>query len=258
MTTFVIARNTLGEALRKKILWIFVIVALALIVLPASLVDFSFREQDTIIRSLGLGLLAIVGLLIVLMLGINLISVEIERRTIYTILSKPVKRHEFLLGKYLGAMATLFINLLLISVVFVGMITVKNHGQFQWELFKGTLMIFFQLMMVGAVAMLFSVFTTPVVNFFMTSAVYIVGNMSDYTESMMKADGQNAIMKAFYGAIHWAIPNFSNFNVQNPLIHPEVVIKSELRYYGENILLAVAWISVLLLVSVLIFEKRDM
>lgn len=258
MTTFVIAKNTLSEALRKKILWIFVIVALALIILSVSFSQFSFREQLTVIKSLGLGLIAIVGLLIVLMLGINLISVEIERRTIYTILSKPVKRHEFLLGKYLGAMMTLLINLLLMSVVFIGMITWKNNWQPDFGLLKGTIMIFFQLMLVGSVAMLFSVFTTPVVNFFLTSAVYIVGNMSDYTYSMINAENQNIIVKGFYYIVHYLTPNFANFNVQNPLIHPEVIIKSELQYYGYNILYAIGYAAILLIISVLVFEKRDM
>jgi ABC-type transport system involved in multi-copper enzyme maturation permease subunit len=218
--------------------------------------QFSFREQLTVIKSLGLGLIAIVGLLIVVVLGINLISTEIERRTIYTILSKPVRRYEFLLGKFLGSMMTLFTNLLLMSIVFVATITWKNNWVPDLNLFKGVLMIFFQLMLLGAVAMLFSVFTTPVVNFFLTTAVYIVGNLSDYTATMMRSD--SFVTKAFYTVVHYLTPNFANFNTQNPLIHPEVAIKGEAMYYTTNILYAIIYAAILLIISVLVFEKRDM
>jgi len=257
MTTFVIAGNTLGEALRKKILWIFFIAAAAMIVLSVSFSQFSFRGEMTIIRSLGLGLLSIVGLLITLVLGINLISVEMERKTIYTILSKPVRRYEFLLGKFLGAMMTLLIQLLLMSTVFIFLVTWKSNWDWKGsiELLKGTVMIFFQLLMVGSVAMVFSVFTTPVVNFFTTSAIYIVGNL-DLTDPMMHS--KLALQKMFYTALHYAIPNFSNYNIQNKLIHPEVAITGEFNYYAINVAYAVLYSSVLLIIAVLAFEKRDM
>jgi len=258
MTTFVIARNTFGEALRKRILWIFVIMTIALIALTVSFSQFTFREQLIVIRSLGLGLIAMVGLLIVLMLGINLMSVEIERRTIYTILSKPVRRHEFLLGKFFGAMLTLIVNLSLMSLVFVAMVTWKNNWHLELNLLKGTMMIFFELLIVGSVAMLFSVFTTPVVNFFLTSAVFIVGSLSDYTQSMASAENQSIGAKICYTVLHWATPQLGNYNIQNPLIHPNAVITSELRYYVINIIQALMWTAILLIISVLVFEKRDM
>jgi ABC-type transport system involved in multi-copper enzyme maturation permease subunit len=142
------------------------------------------------------------------------------------------------------------------SVVFVGTLTWKNNWVVDLNLLKGVMMIFFQLMILGSVAMLFSVFTTPVVNFFMTSAVYIIGNLSDYTLTMTRSD--SFVVKWFYMIVHYLTPNFANFNTQNPLIHPEVPIRGELVYYGVNILQALMWTSVLLIISVLAFEKRDM
>lgn len=258
MTTWVIARNTVGEALRKKILVVFLVVAIALIVLSVSFSQFSFREELTIIKSLGLGLIALVGMLITIVLGINLLSTEIERKTIYTILSKPVRRHEFLLGKFFGALGTIVINLLIMTTVFMVMIAWKNGWHPDWALLKGVLMIFFQLFLLSAVTMVFSVFTTPVVNFFLTTAVYVIGSLSDITQSMSQKANANMIVKWFYGAIHWLIPNFANYFTQNPLIHPEVVIKHELMYYAYNIVYAIIYASALLLFAVLAFERRDM
>ncbi|MHB0911996.1 MAG: ABC transporter permease [Armatimonadota bacterium] len=258
MTTWVIARSTVGEALRKKILNIFLIVALALIVLSVSFGQFSLREELTVLKALGLGLIAVVGILIAVVLGINLIAAEMERRTIYTILSKPVRRHEFLLGKFFGALFTILINLVLMTVVFMAMITWKNNWVVEWALLKGILMIFFQLFLLSSVAMVFSVFVTPVVNFFMTTAVYIVGSLSDITWAMSKSSESGPIAKGFYWLIHYLVPNFANYFTQNPLIHPEVQIRNEGLYYAQNIIYAIVYAAVLLIIAILAFEKRDM
>lgn len=259
MTTLVIARNTLGEALRKKILWIFLIVALAMIAFSVSFAMFATsREELTIIKSVGLGVIATAGMFISIVLGINMVATEVERRTIYTILSKPVRRHEFLLGKYFGALLTIAINLSLMSVVFLLMVTWKAGWVPDFALLKGTLMLFFQLMLLSAVAMVFSVFTTPVVNFFMTSAVYIVGSLSDVTYTLSKGEDQNPVIRGFYWLVHHLIPQFANFFTQNPLIHPEVVIQNEMLYYAKTITYGVVYSAILLIVAILAFERKDM
>lgn len=258
MTTLVIAKTTLGEALRKKILNIFLLVTLALIVFSFSFASFTMREELTIIKSFGLGVIAIAGMFMAIVLGINLVPVEIERRTIYTILAKPVRRHEFLLGKFFGALATILINIVLMSIVFVAMVTWKNHWTPDFTLFKGTLMIFFQLFLLSSVALVFSVFTTPVVNFFLTSAVYIVGSLSDVTMAMTKGDDKNIFVKGFYWVIHYLTPNFANYFTQNPLIHPEATVRHEALYFAQNIVYAIVYSAVLLIIAILVFERRDM
>lgn len=258
MNTLVIAKTTFGEALRKKILNIFLLVALALILFSVSFAYFTAREEMTIIKSMGLGIIAITGMFISVVLGINLVPAEIEKRTIYTILSKPVKRHEFLLGKFLGGLLTVFVNLVLMTVVFMITVAWKSQWQPDFALLKGILMIFFQLLLVGAAALFFSVFTTPVINFFLTSAVYIVGSLSDVTLALMKDERQNVIMKGFFGVVHYLVPNFANFFTQNPLIHPEVTIRNETVYYAQNIAYALVYTSVLMIIAILIFEKREM
>ena len=258
MTILTIAKTTLGEALRKKILNIFLLVALAMIVFSVSFAYFTYREELTIIKSMGLGVIAIAGMFIAVVLGINLVPAEIERKTIYTILSKPVRRHEFLLGKFLGSMLTILVNLALMSIIFVVLVTWKNNWQPDLAILKGVLMIFFQLLMLSAVALVFSVFLTPIVNFFLTSAVYIVGSLSDITLTMSRGEEKNFIVKGFYWALHNLVPQFANFFTQNPLIHPEVTIRNEGIYYAQNIIYATVYTAVLLIIAILIFEKRDM
>ena len=258
MTILVIARTTLGEALRKKILNIFLLVALAMIIFSVSFAFFSAREELTIIKSMGLGVIAIAGMFMAIVLGINLVPAEIEQRTVYTILSKPVRRYEFLLGKFLGALMTILVNLVLMTLVFVVMVTWKNNWHPEFALLKGILMIFFQLYLLSSVALVFSVFTTPIVNFFLTSAVYIVGSLSDVTLSMSRGEDKNIIIKGFYWLMHYLMPNFANFFTQNPLIHPEAVIQNEATYYALNITYAIVYAAVLLIIAILVFERRDM
>ena len=258
MNILVIARTTLGEALRKKILNIFLFVALAMIIFSVSFAYFTYREELTIIKSMGLGVIAIAGMFIAIIQGINLVPSEVERRTIYTILSKPVRRYEFLLGKYFGSLLTVLVNLALMTVVFVAMVTWKNHWHLDLALTKGVVMIFFQLVILSAITLVFSIFTTPVINFFLTSAVYITGSLSDVTLALSKGENQNPIVKGFYWVLHYLVPQFANFFTQNPLIHPTVVIENEGIYYAKNIIYAIIYASILLIVAILMFEDRDM
>jgi len=258
MTIWVIARTTLGEALRKKILNIFLLAALAMIVFSVSFAYFTLREELTIIRSMGLGVIALAGMFIAIVQGINLVPAEVERRTIYTILSKPVRRHEFLIGKYFGSLLTIIVNLALMSIVFLAMVTWKNNWHPDLALTKGMVMIFFQLIMLSGVALLFSIFTTPVINFFLTTAIYIVGSLSDVTLALSQGKDQNPIVKGFYWVLHNLVPQFANFFTQNPLIHPQVKIQNEGIYYAQNIVYAIVYASILLIIAILAFEKRDM
>jgi ABC-type transport system involved in multi-copper enzyme maturation permease subunit len=258
MTVLAIAKNTFGEALRKKILNIFLLVAIAMIAFAVSFASFTMREELTIIKSFGLGVIAIAGMFITVMLGVNLVPQEVERRTIYTILAKPVRRWEFLLGKFFGSLATILINLAFMAVIFLVTVAWKHQWQPEWALLKGILMIFFQLFLLSSVALVFSIFTTPVVNFFLTAGVYIVGSLSDVTLSMSHGADKSPIVKGFYWLVHYLVPNFANFFTQNPLIHPESVIKNEMLYYAQNIIYAVIYASVLLIIAILAFERKDM
>jgi ABC-type transport system involved in multi-copper enzyme maturation permease subunit len=254
----VIAQTTFGDAVRKKILNIFLFVTLALIAFSVSFASFSMREELTIIKSFGLGIIAIAGMFMAVILGIYLIPTEVEKRTIYTLLAKPINRYEFLLGKFLGSIFTILANLILMSVVFFVMVTWRNNWVPEWALWKGVLMIFFQLFLLSAVALFFSAFLTPVVNFFLTAAVYIIGSLSDVTMSMANKGNANPVVKGFYWLIHYLVPNFANFFTQNPLIHPSVVVRSEFQYYAQNILYAIVYTAVLMIIAIMVFDRRDM
>lgn len=287
MIIWSIAKATVGDAMRKKVLQIFLVVAIGLIIISLSFsqtLSFSTREGAStdimLIKSFGLGLMAMAGWLISLVMGVSLIPQEIERRTIYTILSKPVKRYEFIIGKFLGAMLTLALCVACMGIVFIGVVMAKAHGAavsaasantgisaaqagvqkvqiFDINMLWGVVMIYLQFLVLSAVVILFSVFMTPTVNFFMGLGVYIIGVMASMTETMAKSDTMNPVLAGFYKIMHVIIPNFDKFNVTNTLLHPEAHIANVARYTGQVALYGIFYALLMVVLAVIIFEKKE-
>ena len=120
---------------------------------------------------------------------------------------------------------------------------------------KGVMMTFFQMMLLGAMAIFFSTFATPVVNFFLSFGIFMLGNMSVVTESLTK--NPNPATRILSSIVHFLLPNFGNFNIQNKLIHPEVQITNENVFIMQNVVYALIYSSVLLNLAILVFDRRE-
>jgi ABC-type transport system involved in multi-copper enzyme maturation permease subunit len=256
----VIARSTISEAMRKKILNAFLMVGFAMIVLTFAFQQFAARQELTLVKGMGLGIISLAGIFITVILSINLIPQEIERRTIYTILAKPVRRYEFLLGKYFGALGTIAVNIGLMGIAFVIALAVKQIGNpaavNPLLMLKGVLMIYMQLVLLCSLAIFFSCFLSPLVNFFLTLALFMIGNLSSFTQDLAKTGG-NGLIKGFFMVVHYLVPNFGNFQFTNPLLQPDVVVKSEAQFLTQNVIYAIVYAAVLLILSVIIFDRRE-
>ncbi|MDO8683271.1 MAG: ABC transporter permease subunit [Armatimonadota bacterium] len=293
MTILTIARTTFGEAIRKKVLMTFFGVTVALIPISMMFGFFSFRQELTTIKSFCFGMIGIAGLLIAVIMGIQLIPTEIERRTIYTILSKPVNRYEFLLGKFLGAIFTLFFTVALMGIVVIIAVTVKKYGgpleqalssliqplgdrkvsaaeighgiavifggliPTFGQLAPGVILIMFQLVMVVGMAMFFSTFLGPWVNFFATSALYCIGSLSSVTGSLISDPHKPPLTKAIGWIIHNLVPQFGNFHVLNPILQPNFVVKDLGNYIAENVVYSILVCVMLMVFGIWIFEKKE-
>lgn len=254
MVTLAIAKQTLDDMLRRKVLLILLIVTVGMIAIGPSVSFLSPRESSSILRSLGLAMIMIGGLLITILSSIQVIPTEIEQRTIYTVLSKPVQRYEFVLGKFLGGLFTVFVMIAAMGVVFLGVLWYQEK-HLAAEMVKGVTLTFFQMMLLGAMAIFFSTFLTPVVNFFVTFAIFIVGNLSSVTDSL--TNNPNPATKILANIVHFVLPNFGNFNIQNKLINPTVEISNENVFIMQNIVYALIYSAVLLILAILVFDKRE-
>ncbi len=254
MVVLAIARQTVREALRRRVMWVFLICGVFLITLGPVFGFLSPKDSTTVLRSLGLAAILLAGLFITIVTCIYLIPVEIERRTIYTVLSKPVQRLEFVLGKFLGGFATVFINIAAMGIVFLLMIKIQE-GRFPPEMVKGVVLTFFQMMLLAAMTIFFSTFATPVLNFFMSFGIFIVGNLSTVTESLTTS--RVPITRFVGNIIHYLLPNFGNFNIQNAIIHPTIDIQNEGAFIRMNIIYAIIYSAVLLVMAIIIFDRRE-
>ena len=286
MIIWTLAKTTVGDAMRKKVLQIFVVVAIGMIVMSMSFsqtLSFSTRQDASLdlnlIKSFGLGLMAIAGALISIVMGVQLIPQEIERRTIYTILSKPVKRYEFIIGKILGAVMTLALNILIMGIVFIVAVTLKAKGiqmsgvtvpsgmtgagipiPVQWfdiNMVYGVWTIFLQFMVLTSVVVLFSVFLTPTVNFFMGTAVYILGMFAPMLQSVSVSKSVDVVTRSIYTVLHTVLPNFDYFNVTNTLLHPEATIVNVGAYTLKVTLYAVIYVLFVMLAALIVFDKKE-
>jgi ABC-type transport system involved in multi-copper enzyme maturation permease subunit len=258
----IIAYNTFREAIRDKILYNLLIFALLIILGGYLLSTLTFGEQSKIILDLGLASMNLFGVLIAIFVGIGLVSKEIDRRTIYTIVTKPVARYQFLLGKYLGLVLTLLVNLAIMVVGFYCSFYLQKTG---WQFlaapevhlsigfYKAVFLIFMELMIVTGVAIFFSTFTTTTLAAIFTLFFYVIG----HTIGTLKELGSklaNPISKSLLDGIYYLLPNLEKFNIKTEVVHNMPI---SINYMLMSTLYGILYISALLLLASLIFQKRD-
>lgn len=262
-TIWLIANGTFGEAIRRRTLLIFLLVAAVIIIAGAANTSLRPQHDTLVIETVGQGVILLTGVLISVLLGINLLPIEIERRTVYTILSKPVQRYQFLCGKFLGGLLTVLTSVALMSFVFLLFFIIKERGfdTAVLKVCKGLLLIVFAIVLINAIAMFFSVFISPFVNFFLTFAIYLLGLSSSVTEALADNSDplhpKNPIVVLIFKVIHAVIPNFANYNVQNPILNPRLQISNETFFLTSNVLYALAYSAFLLIIAALVFERRE-
>jgi ABC-type transport system involved in multi-copper enzyme maturation permease subunit len=258
IATIAIARATFGEAIRKRVLLIILLVALLILIVAPAFDVLTAREQRTILTSFGLGIIQLAGALIAIILCINMIPQEIERRTIYTILSKPVLRHHFVLGKFFGAIQTLAFSYLLMGLAFA-LVMYLSLRQVDPNVIKGIIMFFFQSALLAGVTTFFSTFVSPLVNFFLSGGTFLVGNiLSTFLDTIQKNPEVGTMTRIPVQLMTLLMPNFANFNIQNPIINPEVTLTNESAYLIQTLAYGFVYMSLLMVAAILIFNQREM
>lgn len=256
-----IARTTVGEAIRRRVLLVILLIGVLFLVIAPGLSVLTARQEYTVLVSLTLGVIQLTSAVIAIVLTVYLIPNEIERRTIYTILSKPVQRWQFLLGKYFGAVAALALMMALMTITLIIVFKIMQSEAPMDQiasLAKAPLMFFVQMALLAAVAVFFSTFVSPIVNFFLSGGTYLVGSLfNSVFDTIANNPNLSPAVKGAATVIHTIVPNFQNFNVQNPIINPGQVIRGEALHYVNLAAYAVFYVAILLIAGILIFDKRE-
>lgn len=256
-----IAKTTIGEAIRRRVLLIILLIGVLFLVIAPGLSVLSARSSYTVLVSFTLGVIQLTSAVIAIVLTVYLLPNEVERRTIYTILSKPVYRWQFLLGKYLGAVGALGLMMSLMTIILVVVFKIMQPEagmDVVLLLAKAPTMYFVQMSLLAAVAMFFSTFASPIVNFFLTGGVYLVGTL--FSPVFQDIAGNRSLMapvKMAATLIHTLVPNFAQFNVQNTIINAGSQIRNEQMYYLQLVVYAFAYVAVFLIGGMMIFDRKE-
>ena len=250
-----IARNAFREALRDRVLYNLVLFVLLLTAAAIFIGELSGGQERKIIVDLGLSAMLLFGVFIAIFVGVGLVYKEIERRTIYAIFSKPVGRGEFLVGKYLGLCFTLLVNVVVMGVGVSLALLYVSRG---WDplittIWPAVLMIYMRLMLLTAVALLFSSFSSPALSALLTFMIFIVGHFSADLKVLAVSLG-SASARWFFTALYYLLPNLANYSFITPAAHGRTPAAG---FVFANALYAVVYIAVILAAATLIFSRRN-
>ena len=217
-----------------------------------------------VIKNLGLSAINVFGLLVAMFIGVSLIPQEVESKTIYMIVSQGVARWQFVLGKFLGLLMTVYANVALMSLLFFGVLfaMVGRDDAMYWWMLTAIIMQLFEMLIIVAIAILFSSFSTPILSAVLTLIVYVIGNMTndfwDFIRLRAEKVGEYAADVLLYKFIWGLCPHLDMLNLKKVVVHFEE-LPASLTYfpYGVAISHALAYAAVVLGLSCLAFSKRD-
>jgi len=249
---FSVAVNTFRETIRNKILYVILAFALLVIGLSWFLADLSVGDFARILADVGLAAIHIFGVIVAVFLGITLLSHEVERKTVYLILSRPVARWEFVVGKTAGLCGTLLVTTLIMAATLFFV-----HAGYGLAAEPGILVasagIYMELVLLTCLASFFSSFTTPVLSAIFTLSMFFIGHISG---DLLVFGGRAAsgTVRAASVALFYLLPNLENFNWKNEVIYGGARSASVIPLAAGYLLLYGA--AVLMLAS-LIFSRKD-
>jgi ABC-type transport system involved in multi-copper enzyme maturation permease subunit len=247
-----IAWNTGREAIRSKLLYTLLFFALVLILASLILSNISYVERGRILQDIGLASIRLFSVAIAVFVGVGLIHREVERRTVYTILSKPLSRGEFLLGKYVGLVATLWLQAAIMIAAF-GAVSLLRGVPLGAAHAAAFALLGIELAVVVAIATLFSAFTTPMLASFFSGGFWIVGNLTRNLRDLGAGSDLGAV-RHLTALLHRVLPDLASFNLSLEAAHGLAITASDVWLplcYGSG------YVAIVLVCAVTVFERRD-
>ena len=250
-----IASNTFREAVRDRVLYN--LIAFALLLSGAAILvgQISIDIERLVVVNLGLTAVSLFGVVIAIFIGIGLVSKEIEKRTLYTVLSRPVRRWEFIVGKFLGLAGTLVVNTFFMAIgVFAALLYVAHKFTRPDALiFVALYFIILEFLIICALALLFSSFSSPLLSAVFAFSLFVIGSFAEDLRGF--AAMAHGITRWLATGAAYLVPNFSAFNVITAVAH-EQVLPAQLIL--QNTLYALFYAAMALSAAVMIFERRDL
>lgn len=252
----VVAWNTFREAVRDRVLYNLVFFALLMIVAAILVGQISIGIEQIVIVTVGLSAISVIGLLIAVFIGVGLVSKEMEKRTLYALLAKPVRRWEFLLGKFGGLLLTLAVNTAAMAAGLFAALACVKHPLVRADaaVLVAVYFILLKLAVVVALALLFSCYTTPLLAILFTAGLYVSGLFVTEMRSL-HGDTMSPALQTFLRWLSYLLPNFENFDVMGLAAHGEAIPGGLVL---RNTAYAAVYCVILLTAAAAIFSRRNL
>ncbi len=247
-----IALNTFKEAVRNKVFYL--LVALGIVSALSSIIIsmLTIGDKVKILKDVGLASIDFFCILIAIFTGINLVYKEIDKKTIYNIISKPISRSTFILGKFFGLSLTLLVALFSMAVIFF-LFLLMSTGEVDVKIIMYFVLLYLELLIITSISLMFSSFSTPILSSIFTISIYLIGTVSwtfNTFKHAIKGPVENIIAHFFY----YLMPNLEKFNIKN-----HIVLKLPLQdyWFPNAVIYALIYTGALLTVTILIFNRKE-
>ena len=250
-----IAFNTFREAVRDRVLYNLIVFALLLVGSALLFGQISIGIERIVLVNLGLTAVSLFGMVIAIFIGIGLVSKEIDKRTLYTVLARPVRRWEFILGKFCGLVGTLVVNTFFMALGFFAALLyqVGHFGRTDVYLLVAIYFIILSFVVVTSLALLFSSFSSPLLSAVFAFSLFVIGTFAEDLRSF--AAMAHGLTRWLAGGLAYLVPNFAALNVIGSVAHSQPVSGTLILY---NTLYAMVYAAAALAGAGLIFERRNL
>jgi len=262
--TYLIALNSFREAVRDKIPYVVLLSAIALAAFSVLLGEWSVFDREFVVKSVTVSVISISGFFIALFAGIGQVQREIQKKTIHTLLAKPVSREAFLIGKYIGLLVLIALHVILISLTLFFVLWAID-GSINVPVIQACYLVFWELAIVLAFAVLFSTYSSALISSIFSFGIYLIGHLSNqilkevYFAYRISEEGSflhshGELVYDIAKGIHYIFPNLFRFNASMQAAHS---ITLETSYIVWNSFYALGYSSIVLCLAALLFRKKD-
>lgn len=251
---FVIATNVFREVVRDRILYIIGFYALILSAAIRLLPEFAAATENKIFLDFGLAAMNVLGLIVAIFVGTGLVNKEIEQRTILVLISKPISRDEFIVGKHLGLSAVLALIIVAMTAIYLALMQFGIPYPLG-SILLAALYLFLQLSLISAIAIVFGVFTSSVLATLLSFAVYFMGNFSQDLVQLGRLSKNPGLQRLTQG-LYLVLPDLSRLDLKNQAVYGSELLPNSVTLIadaGYGLLYTV----LLLAIAVLIFSRRE-
>jgi len=268
MTIISLARNTFKEVVREPLFYVLIVLGSLMVVVARFMPLFTINEDIKMMKDIGLSTVSLTGLVIALLAASRVVYGEIEARTALTVVSKPVRRFQFILGKYFGIMAAVVVALVVVSVVFAAMVwwqvldrplRPEDVGPKQLQgllsVGQGCVLAVLQVSVLTAISLAVSIYANMVVNIAACFSLFLLGNLSGWLLNVSIPDaGKEPIKEVVIRAFLGILPYLETYNVQALALGTRIPFSYLLSAFGY----AVYYSAAVLLIATALFQRREL